>query len=116
MTFYVVLLLLKGLNYDNSSLQDGFDTKYMSQVGVAYDGTVTWMPPALFQSSCEGNWKFEFEKVKNTYSVDMLYFPFDTQVCNLKFGSWSYWKSLLNIQHTYPTNELKASESTSLVN
>ena len=37
----------------------------------------------------------------------MLYFPFDTQICHLKFGSWSYWKSLLNLQHTYPTNELK---------
>ena len=57
MTFSVVFQFWKGLNYDNSSLQDGFDTKYMSQVGVAYDGTVTWMPPALFQSSCEGNWK-----------------------------------------------------------
>ena len=36
----------------------------------------------------------------------MSYFPFDTQVCYLKFGSWSYWKSLLNLMHTYPTNEL----------
>ena len=39
---------------DNSSLQDGFDTKYMSQVVVQSDGLVTWMPPALLQSSCEG--------------------------------------------------------------
>ena len=39
---------------DNSSLQDGFDTKYLSQVTVDYSGVVTWMPPALLQSSCEG--------------------------------------------------------------
>ena len=52
--------VVKSLNYDNSSLQDGFDTKYMSQVGVNYDGTVTWMPPALFQSSCEGRLKISF--------------------------------------------------------
>ena len=37
----------------------------------------------------------------------MQYFPFDTQKCKLKFGSWSYWKSLLNLQHAYPSNELK---------
>ena len=43
--------------------------------------------------------------------VDMSYFPFDTQVCYLKFGSWSYWKSLLNLSHTYPTNELEGEVS-----
>ena len=44
--------------------------------------------------------------IANLKKVDMSYFPFDTQVCYLKFGSWSYWKSLLNLMHTYPTNEL----------
>ena len=56
-SFVLCVSTLKDLNYDNSSLQDGFDTKYMSQVGVSYDGTVSWMPPALFQSSCEGQWQ-----------------------------------------------------------
>ena len=39
----------------NSSLQDGFDAKYASQVGITYTGDATWMPPAIQQSSCEGN-------------------------------------------------------------
>ena len=32
-------------------------------------------PPAIFKSYCE---------------IDVRYFPFDTQTCFMKFGSWSY--------------------------
>ena len=39
------------------------------------------------QSSCE---------------IDMSYFPFDTQVCFLKFGSWSYTKDLLTMAFDNP--------------
>ena len=38
----------------NSSLQDGFDAKYASQVTIYSDGSASWMPPAIQQSSCEG--------------------------------------------------------------
>ena len=34
-----------------------------------------WIPPAIFKSTC---------------SIDILQFPFDTQKCKLKFGSWTY--------------------------
>jgi len=42
---------------------------------VQSDGTVLWIPPALFRSSC---------------SIDITQFPFDIQTCQLKFGSWTY--------------------------
>jgi len=42
---------------------------------VESDGTVLWIPPALFRSSC---------------SIDITQFPFDIQTCRLKFGSWTY--------------------------
>jgi len=42
---------------------------------VESDGTVLWIPPALFRSSC---------------SIDITQFPFDVQTCDLKFGSWTY--------------------------
>jgi len=42
---------------------------------VDSDGTVLWIPPALFRSSC---------------SIDITQFPFDVQTCQLKFGSWTY--------------------------
>jgi len=46
---------------------------------VTYEGDVLWLPAAIFRSTC---------------SVDILYFPFDIQICTLKFGSWTYdgWK------------------------
>ena len=42
---------------------------------IESDGTVLWIPPALFRSSC---------------SIDITQFPFDVQTCGLKFGSWTY--------------------------
>jgi hypothetical protein len=36
----------------------------------------------------------------------MQFFPFDTQTCALKFGSWSYTKDLLNLLITGPTNNI----------
>lgn len=42
---------------------------------VSNDGTVLWIPPAIFRSAC---------------SIDIRHFPFDVQVCHLKFGSWTY--------------------------
>jgi len=42
---------------------------------VSSTGEVFWMPPAIFKSSC---------------SIDIVYFPFDIQTCDLKLGSWTY--------------------------
>lgn len=42
---------------------------------VEYDGAVFWMPQAILRSNCP---------------FSTTYFPFDTQTCKLKFGSWSY--------------------------
>ncbi|KAK2169882.1 hypothetical protein LSH36_6g07048 [Paralvinella palmiformis] len=42
---------------------------------VSYIGDVLWIPQAIFKSSCV---------------IDITHFPFDEQVCRLKFGSWTY--------------------------
>ncbi|XP_046574361.1 neuronal acetylcholine receptor subunit alpha-10-like isoform X1 [Haliotis rubra] len=55
---------------------DDFTTGYMkSKAMVTSQGNVFWPPPAKFRSSCK---------------IDITYFPFDDQICELKFGSWTY--------------------------
>ncbi|XP_050402297.1 neuronal acetylcholine receptor subunit alpha-10 isoform X2 [Patella vulgata] len=55
---------------------DDFTTGYMkSKAMVTSKGNVFWAPPAKFRSSCK---------------IDITYFPFDDQRCELKFGSWTY--------------------------
>ena len=55
------------------------DTRLKEQrdamVVVQYNGSVIWIPPAIFKSTCQ---------------IDIQNFPFDIQSCHLKFGSWTY--------------------------
>ena len=47
----------------------------MTKAVLHNTGKVVWTPPAIFKSSCE---------------IDVRYFPFDQQICFMKFGSWTY--------------------------
>ena len=53
----------------------GGRTTYTNNVALQYDGRCTWLNPAMFRSIC---------------SVDVTNFPFDDQECELKFGSWAF--------------------------
>lgn len=56
--------------------------KYKTKVAVSYDGNNSWMAPAMFQSIC---------------NIDIKYFPFDEQHCHMKFASWAYDVSMLDV-------------------
>lgn len=59
--------------YNNA---DDYTVGYMrSRAMLFYDGTVFWPPPTQLRSTCK---------------IDVTYFPFDSQHCALKFGSWTY--------------------------
>ncbi|TRY95471.1 hypothetical protein DNTS_000442 [Danionella cerebrum] len=49
---------------------------------LRYTGDVTWIPPAIFKSSCR---------------IDVTFFPFDYQNCTMKFGSWTYDKAKIDL-------------------
>ncbi|XP_046583763.1 neuronal acetylcholine receptor subunit alpha-5-like [Haliotis rubra] len=54
---------------------DGFVNVTGSKVKIGNDGLVKWMVPIMVKSSCV---------------VDVTYFPYDDQKCHLRFGSWIY--------------------------
>ncbi|XP_059123897.1 neuronal acetylcholine receptor subunit alpha-5, partial [Peromyscus eremicus] len=65
--------------FDNADGRfEGASTKTI----VRYNGTVTWTQPANYKSSC---------------TIDVTFFPFDLQNCSMKFGSWTYDGSQVDI-------------------
>ncbi|XP_025934473.1 neuronal acetylcholine receptor subunit beta-3 [Apteryx rowi] len=59
-----------------------FEGSLMTKVIVKYNGAVTWTPPASYKSSC---------------TMDVTFFPFDRQNCSMKFGSWTYDGSMVDL-------------------
>lgn len=52
-----------------------FKVTFEPNVVVRNNGLMQWLPPSIYKSSCE---------------IDMTYFPFDKQSCEMKFASWTY--------------------------
>ncbi|XP_035035884.2 neuronal acetylcholine receptor subunit alpha-9-I [Hippoglossus stenolepis] len=58
----------------NKADEDASDPS-STNVKLRYNGEIIWDSPAITKSTCV---------------VDVSYFPFDRQQCNLTFGSWTY--------------------------
>ncbi|XP_036354785.1 acetylcholine receptor subunit beta-like 1 [Octopus sinensis] len=52
-----------------------YEPSFMSNVVIYNTGLILWVPPAIYKSSC---------------TIDVSFFPFDQQICEMKFGSWTY--------------------------
>ena len=100
------------------------EEEHKELVVASYDGTVLWVPPVKYKSSCEVDEThsyniyvpikehaafYYYSRLINPYvwlilfHMDMTYYPFDVQKCVLKFGSWSYNSHQLNLQaHSDP--------------
>ena len=49
---------------------------------IEYTGIVDYLPPVMLESTCE---------------IAISDFPFDEQNCSLKFGTWTYDESKINL-------------------
>jgi len=58
-----------------NSASEAFDSTFPTNVVVTSAGLCTYIPPGMFKSSCP---------------IDITWFPFDEQNCEMKFGSWTY--------------------------
>nr|AFN88979.1 nicotinic acetylcholine receptor alpha 6 subunit isoform I [Bactrocera dorsalis] len=58
-----------------NSADEGFDGTYHTNVVVKHGGSCLYVPPGIFKSTCK---------------MDITWFPFDDQHCEMKFGSWTY--------------------------
>ncbi|EPB68586.1 Cation transporter family protein [Ancylostoma ceylanicum] len=65
------------------SANERFDSSYKSNLVVYSNGLVNWIPPGIFRITCK---------------MDITMFPFDEQICFLKFGSWTYHGFALDLQ------------------
>lgn len=70
---------------------DDFSEPVNTNIVLRYDGKITWDAPAITKSSCV---------------VDVSYFPFDSQQCNLTFGSWTYNGNQVDIFNTLDSGDL----------
>ncbi|KAJ8347695.1 hypothetical protein SKAU_G00262840 [Synaphobranchus kaupii] len=58
-----------------NNIDGKFDVAYYANVLIYSDGSMYWLPPAIFRSTC---------------AIEITYFPFDWQNCTLIFRSQTY--------------------------
>ncbi|XP_029284573.1 neuronal acetylcholine receptor subunit alpha-7a isoform X1 [Cottoperca gobio] len=58
-----------------NSADERFDATFHTNILVNSSGSCSYLPPGIFKSTCY---------------IDVRWFPFDVQKCELKFGSWTY--------------------------
>ncbi|CAF1470251.1 unnamed protein product [Adineta steineri] len=66
-----------------------YEVTLMTKATVYFDGRVIWEPPAIYKSSC---------------TINVEFFPFDIQHCQMKFGSWTYSGEQVDLVHINQTN------------
>lgn len=69
--------------YSFPSADERFDATFHTNVLVNASGYCQYIPPGILKSTCY---------------IDVRWFPFDVQKCDLKFGSWTHNGWLLDLQ------------------
>lgn len=74
-----------------NTADDSFDSGFKANAIIQYTGDIKYLPPVLLKSTCE---------------INIQNFPFDEQKCWLKFGSWTYDDSKINLTVMYDEAQL----------
>ncbi|NXX21863.1 ACHA7 protein, partial [Podargus strigoides] len=74
-----------------NSADERFDATFHTNVLVNYSGSCQYIPPGRAQRAF-------FCILKSTCYIDVRWFPFDVQKCDLKFGSWTRSGWLIHLQ------------------
>ncbi len=61
-----------------------YEVTLMTKASLNYTGEIVWKPPAIYKSSCK---------------INVEWFPFDEQSCDMKFGSWTYDGYQVDLKH-----------------
>ncbi|KAH3830117.1 hypothetical protein DPMN_103354 [Dreissena polymorpha] len=62
----------------------------MTKATINYQGFVVWDPPSIYTSSC---------------TIDVEFFPYDVQVCSMRFASWTYTIDQVDLIHECSTSK-----------
>ncbi|VDN59065.1 unnamed protein product [Dracunculus medinensis] len=81
-----------------NSADENFESMYPVNYVVSNDGNVLQVPPGIMKLSCK---------------IDITWFPFDDQMCHLKFGSWTYSGNFIDLQISTVDGNGSASMDTS---
>ena len=68
----------------NCSADGNYEVTLMTKATLYNNGRVHWEPPAIYKSSC---------------TIDVEFYPFDEQLCTMKFGSWTYDGYQVDLKH-----------------
>lgn len=92
---YLLIFLSFFSNYPYSVEEDksynGLLDTLKTRVTLSSDGKVEWFSPIMFRISC---------------AIDVARFPFDTQKCEFRFGSFTYDSARLELSPESDTADL----------
>ncbi|KAA0724725.1 Neuronal acetylcholine receptor subunit alpha-7 [Triplophysa tibetana] len=80
---WMVLMPFPSMPLKQTHADERFDATFHTNVLVNSSGHCQYLPPGIFKSTCY---------------IDVRWFPFDVQRCDLKFGSWTYGGWSLDLQ------------------
>ena len=85
----ILSLIILIFSFCQNSADGDYQITINTKVQVRYDGLVIWEPPAIYKSFC---------------AIDVEFFPYDTQLCEMKFGPWTEDVSKVDYYMTNPAN------------